>query len=81
MPVYGSTPYPKLGIRKDGQSCHHLPPTPQPWDTRQTKVTYSLDTTSMLTSTTLVLAKNFRLYEKSSPRAPTTRTDDELASK
>ena len=43
------------GITKDGQGCHHLPPTPQPEDTRQMKVTSSLDTTSMLSATTLVL--------------------------
>jgi hypothetical protein len=33
------------GLQKDGQGYHHLPPTPQPWGTRQMKVTYSLDTT------------------------------------
>ena len=37
------------GITKYGHGYHHLPPTPQPWDMRQTKVTCSLDTTSTLT--------------------------------
>ena len=69
------------GIMKDGQGCHHLPPTPQPWDMRQMKVMCSLDTTSTLTSTNLALARNFRLYQESSIRAPTTRTDDEPTSK
>ena len=50
------------GITKDGQGCHHLPPTPEPKDTRQTKITCSLDTTSTLTITSLTLAKNFCLY-------------------
>jgi hypothetical protein len=69
------------GITKDGQGYHHLPLTPQPWDTRQTKVTCSLDNTSTLTITTLALAKNFRLYQESSTRSPATRMDDEPASK
>jgi hypothetical protein len=69
------------GITKDRQGYHHLPPTPQLWDTRQTKVTCSLDTMSTLTATTLALARNFRLYQESSTRAPVTRTDDEPASK
>ena len=69
------------GITKDGHGCHHLPPTPQPWDTRQTKVTCSLDTTSTLTVTTLALARNFRLYQESSTRVSTTRMDDKLTSK
>ena len=69
------------GITKDREGCHHLPPTPQPWDTRQTKVTCSLDTTSTLTVTTLALAMNFHLYQESSTRAPTMRMDDEPTSK
>jgi hypothetical protein len=68
------------GITKDGQGCHHLPPTPQQWDMRQTKVTCSLDTTSTLTVTTLVLARNFHLYQESSTRPPIMRTDDDPAS-
>jgi hypothetical protein len=35
-------------ITRDEQGYHHLPPTPQLWGTRQTRVTSSLDTTSML---------------------------------
>jgi hypothetical protein len=69
------------GITKDRQGCHHLSPVPQPEDTRQTKVTFSLDTTSTLLVTTQALARNFRLYQESSTRAPVTRTDDEPASK
>ena len=69
------------GITKDGQGCHHLPSTPQPWDMRRMKVTSSLDTMSTLTVTTLTLARNFRLYQESSTRAPTMRTDDEPTSK
>ena len=74
---------PTCGITKDRQGYHHLPPTPQPWDMRQTKVTCSLDmdTMSMLTITTLALARNFRLYQESSTRAPAMRMDDEPASK
>jgi hypothetical protein len=69
------------GISKDEQGYHHLLPTRQPWDTRQMKVTCTLDTTSTLTVTTLVLARNFHLYQESSTRAPATKTDDEPASK
>jgi hypothetical protein len=68
-------------ITKDGQGCHHLPSIPQPWDTRQTRVTCSLDTTSTLTATTLALARNFRLYQESFTRAPVMRTDNKPASK
>ena len=56
------------GITKDGPGCHHLPPTPQPWGTRQTKVTSNLDTTSTLLVTTLALVRNFCLYQESSAR-------------
>jgi hypothetical protein len=59
------------GIMKGGQGCHHLPPTLEPWD--KMKVTYSLDTMSMLTVTTLALARNFHLYQESSTRAPINR--------
>ena len=68
------------GITKDEQGCHHLPPTPQSEDTRQMKVTFSIDTTSMLLVTTLALARNFHLYQESSTRAPAMRIDDEPAS-
>jgi hypothetical protein len=68
-------------ITKDGQVCHHLLHTPQPWDTRQMKVTCSLDTTSTLIATTLALARNFCLYQESSTRLSVIRADDELASK
>jgi hypothetical protein len=64
-------------ITKGGQGCQ--PPTPQLWDTRQTKVTCSLDTTSTLTVTTLALASNFHLYQESSTRTPVTRTDDDTS--
>ena len=50
-------------------------------DTRQMKVTCSLDTASTLSVTTLALVRNFRLYQESSTRAPIMRTDDEPASK
>ena len=69
------------GITKDRQGYHHLPPTPQPENTRQTKVTSSLDNMSTLLVTTLALARNFHLYQDSSTRAPAVRTDDEPASK
>jgi hypothetical protein len=68
-------------ITKDGQGCHHLPSIPQLWDTRQTRVMCSLDTTSTLTATTLALARNFRLYQESFTRAPVMRTDNKPASK
>ena len=80
MPAYSSTPYPNMGIMKDGQGCHHLPPTPQPEDTRQTKVTSSLDTTSTLSITTIALARNFRLYQESSTRVFALGMNDEPAS-
>ena len=67
------------GIMKDGQGYHHLPPTPQPWDTRQTKVTCSLDTMSTLTTTTLALARSICLYQESSTRASAMGVDDEPA--
>ena len=54
------------GITKDGQGYHHLPPTPQPEDTRQTKLTSNMDTTSTLLGTTLAVARNFHLYQESS---------------
>ena len=60
------------GITRDGHGCHHLPPTPQPWGTRQTKVASSLDTMSMLSTTTLASARNIRLYQESSTRASAT---------
>jgi hypothetical protein len=66
------------GITKDRQSYHHLPPTPQLEDTRQMKVTSSLDNMSMLLVTTLALARNILLYQESSTRASTTGTDVEL---
>jgi hypothetical protein len=69
------------GITKDRHGYHHLSPTSQLGDTRQTKVTCSLDTTSTLTITTLALARNFCLYQESSTRAPITRTNNEPASK
>ena len=69
------------GIMKDGQGYHHLLLTPQPWDTRQPKVTSSLDTMSTLSITTLALARNFRLYQESSTRVFITRTNDEPISK
>jgi hypothetical protein len=58
-----STPYPDVGITRDGQSHHHLPPTPQPKSTRQIKVASSLDTMYMLSTTTLVLCRVIRLYQ------------------
>jgi hypothetical protein len=58
------------GITRDGQGCHHLPPTPQPWGTRQTKVGSSLDTMSMLSTTTLVLYRVIRLYREPSTEYP-----------
>ena len=69
--AYGSTPYLNVGIMKDGQSCHHLSPTPQLVGTIQTKVASSLDTTSTLSTMTLALARNIRLYQESSTRAST----------
>jgi hypothetical protein len=51
------------GITRDGQSCHHLSSTPQLWGTRQTEVASSLDTTSMLLTTTLALRRVIRLYQ------------------
>jgi hypothetical protein len=67
------------GITRDGQDCHHLLPTPQPWEMKQTKVTSSLDTSSTLLVTTLALAKNFCLYQESSTRVSATGMDDEPA--
>jgi hypothetical protein len=69
------------GVIKDGYGYHHLTPTPQPLDTRQTKVTCSLDTTSMLTATTLALVRNFCLYQESSTRVSITRSDNGPTSK
>jgi hypothetical protein len=68
-------------ITKGRQGCHHLPPTPQLWNTRQMKVMCSFDTTSTLTVTTLALAWNFRLYQESSTRALIPRMNDDPASK
>jgi hypothetical protein len=52
------------GITKDRQGYHHLPPTPQPSNMRQMKVTCSLDTTSTLIATTLALTRKFHLYQE-----------------
>ena len=68
-------------ITKDGHGYHNLLPTPQPEDTRQTKVAFSLDTTSTLSTTTLALARNIHLYQESSTRASTMGTDDEPTNK
>ena len=56
------------GITRDGQGCHHLPPTPQPWGTRQTKVASSLDTMSTLLTTTLAPYRVIHLYQEPSTR-------------
>ena len=60
IPACSSTPYPDVGETKDKQGCHHLLPTPQPWDTRQTRVTSNLNTTSTLLATTLALHRSSR---------------------
>ena len=73
--------YQTWGITRDRQGYHHLPPTPQQEDTRQTKVASSLDTTSTLSTTTLAFARNIRLYQESSTRASAMGTDDEPANK
>uniref|UniRef100_K4ALH0 Uncharacterized protein n=1 Tax=Setaria italica TaxID=4555 RepID=K4ALH0_SETIT len=52
-------------------------PYSQPWSTEQTKVTSSLDTTSMLSITTLVSIRIIYLYKESSTRAFATRTNNE----
>ena len=65
------------GITRDGHSCHHLPSTLQPWDTRQTKVASSLDTTSTLSTTTLALYRVIHLYQELSIRVSAMRTNDE----
>jgi hypothetical protein len=62
-PACSSTPYPDVGITRDGQGYHHLPPTPQPEGMRQIKVASSLDTTSMLSTTTLALRRVIHLYQ------------------
>jgi hypothetical protein len=55
MPASSSTSCPGMGDYKGWTGLsHHQPPTPQPWSTRQTKVDSSLDTMSMLSTTTLV---------------------------
>ena len=56
----------------------HLPLNPE--DTRQTKVTSSLDTMSTLSLTTLALARNFCLYQESSTRVFALGTNDESKS-
>jgi hypothetical protein len=53
---------------------------PSTMGNEENEVTSSLDTTSMLLVTTLTLARNLRLYQKSSTRASTIGTDDEPAS-
>ena len=57
-PAISSTPNPHVGDYKDGQGCHHLPPTPTDrGEGMQTKVTSSLDTTSTLSITALAPAR------------------------
>ena len=46
------------GLQRPGQSCHLWGYHNYPWDWAQTQVTYSLDTTSILSITTLVSCKN-----------------------
>jgi hypothetical protein len=50
------------GVTRDGQGYHHLSPTAQPKGMNQTKVTSSLDTMSMLSTTTLALHRVICLY-------------------
>jgi hypothetical protein len=69
------------GITRDGQGCHHLPPTPQLWSMRQTKVTSSLNTTSTLLTITLAAYRVIHLYREPSTRMSIMGTDDEPANK
>ena len=69
------------GITRDRQGYHHLPPTPQPWDMRQTKVSSSLDTMSTLSTITLAPYRVIRLYQEPSTRVSAMGTNDEPASK
>ena len=50
------------GVTRDAQGYHHLPPTPQPWSMRQTKVASSLDTMSMLLTTTLARMQELSIF-------------------
>ena len=59
----------------------HLPPTPQPESMRHTKVASSLDTTSTLSTTTLVSVKVIHLYWEPSTRASTMGMDDDPTNK
>jgi hypothetical protein len=65
------------GITRDRQDCHHLPPTPQLWGTRQTKLTFSVDTTSTLSITTLAFMKCYLSLTGPSTRSSATEIDDE----
>ena len=77
IPVYSSTLYPDVGECKGRKGLS--PPIRLPlysWDTQHMKVDPNLDTMSMKVTTTLLLARNFHLYQESSTRAPVQRTND-----
>uniref|UniRef100_K4AJE1 Uncharacterized protein n=1 Tax=Setaria italica TaxID=4555 RepID=K4AJE1_SETIT len=60
-------------------TCHL--PYLEPWSTEQTKVSSSLDTTSMLSITTQALCRIICLYQESSTRAIVTRTNNKPINK
>ena len=69
------------GTTRDGQGCHHLPPTPTDrGEGMQTKVTSSLDTTSMLSITALAptpsTTRAFRLEHSSRGRTMIPQAND-----
>ena len=69
------------GTTRDGQGCHHLPPIlTDRGEGMQTKVTSNLDTTSMLSITTLTLTPSttraFRLEQPSRGRTTTPQAKD-----
>jgi hypothetical protein len=62
------------GIIEDGQGCHHLSSTPQPWDSRQpTHHVYAIDYYSSRQGYPSLLGLSTRAYA--------TRADDEPAKK
>ena len=81
LPAYGSTSNPKWGITWDEQGYHHLSPTPQLWGMRQTKVASSLETMSMLSTTTLALYRVICLYEEPFARVSAMGIDGEPTNK
>ena len=81
IPACSCMPYPDMGDYKGWTGLSPPATYPSPCSTRQTKVASSLDTTSMLLTTTLALYRVIRPYREPSTRVSTRGMDDEPTNK